>query len=317
MSLPATYKAAVVREFGSHGIEVVPLEPPAPGQVTVKVNCTGVCHTDLHAQDGDWPVKPKMPLVGGHEGAGTVVALGDGVTDLKIGDRVGIVWLHSACGSCEFCVKGNETVCPKQLNSGYGADGDRRPLVTTYKALKETEVKPGETVVIVGAGGGLGHLAVQYAVAMGMKVIAVDGGDKKKELCESLGAFAFVDFTKVNTVDKIMELTDGQGAHGTLVLATNERAFSDAVNYSRRYGTMVMVGLPPGSMAMPIFPIVLKRITLRGSIVGTRQDLKESLQFAADGKVKCIIQERKLEDLAATFEEMKKGEIAGRIVLNI
>jgi len=160
-------------------------------------------------------------------------------------------------------------------------------------------------------------LAVQYGRAMGMEVIAVDGGEKKRELCMSLGASHFVDFTKVNTVNAIMEITGGMGAHGTLVLATSERAFSDAVNYSRRHGTMVMVGLPPGTMDIPIFPIVLKRITLRGSIVGTRQDLQEALEIAAEGKVKCIVQERRLEDLHATFEEMRKGEIAGRIVLKL
>ncbi|KAA8493232.1 alcohol dehydrogenase [Porphyridium purpureum] len=346
MTLPETYKAAVTEGNGApYVFKQVPTPTPGKGEILMRVHVTGVCHTDLHAKDGDWPVPPKAPLTGGHEGAGEVVAVGEDVTSLKIGDRVGIVWLYSACGECEHCVKGNETVCEKQHNGGYSKDGsfqeyciadakycaripdgvsyaDAAPLlcagVTTYKALKESEVKAGEYMTIVGAGGGLGHLAVQYAKAMGMNVIAIDGGDEKGALCKELGAMHYVDFMKTpNTVDEVLKITGGKGAEGVLCLATSNKVFNDCVHMCKRHGCVVLVSLPPGDFSIPIFPVVLKRITVRGSIVGTRQDLAECLEFCAQGKVKPIYKTQHLEDLNEVFQEMHQGKIAGRIVLEL
>jgi alcohol dehydrogenase, propanol-preferring len=200
--MPKIMQAAVVRALGKPlSIEEVPIPSPAFGEVLVKIAATGVCHTDLHAADGDWPVKPSPPFIPGHEGAGFVAAVGPGVSGLKEGDRVGIAWLHDACGSCEHCITGWETLCESQHNSGYSVNGtfaeyairaaayvgrlpERADLgelapilcagVTTYKGIKEADVRPGEWIAISGVGG-LGHIAIQYAKAMGLHVAAVDG----------------------------------------------------------------------------------------------------------------------------------------------
>ena len=260
--MASTMKAAVVHEFGTPlVIEDVPVPKPGPGQVLVKVVASGVCHTDLHAVDGDWPVKPKLPLIPGHEGVGPVAALGAGVTHLKEGDLVGVPWLHDACGHCEYCTTGWETLCEQQHNTGYFVDGgyaeyvlapadfvgrlpDKTDLVamapilcagvTTYKGLKETEARPGQWVVITGIGG-LGHLAVQYAKAMGMHVGAVDVAEEKLALARSLGAEFTANAKTEDAVAKVVKETGG-GAHGVLVTAVSPAAFSLAIGMVRPGG---------------------------------------------------------------------------------
>ena len=334
-------KAAVVRQFGKRlKVEECPIPVPGPGEVLVKIMATGVCHTDLHAADGDWPVKPDLPFIPGHEGAGVVAALGAGVTHLKEGDAVGIAWLHDACGTCEYCTTGWETVCEAQHNSGYGVNGTfaeyamgaadyvgRLPPgadfaqiapilcagVTTYKGIRETEVRPGEWIAISGAGG-LGHIAIQYAKAMGLHVAVLDIGDEKLTLARQLGADIALDAKMPGVTNEIIKLTGG-GAHGVLVTAVSPTAFSQAINIVRRKGTVSLVGLPPGSFLTPIFDVVLKRITLRGSIVGTRNDLAEALAFAVEGKVKAHIHLRPLEAINDIFAELKAGKVDGRIVI--
>jgi propanol-preferring alcohol dehydrogenase len=338
-----TMKAAVVREFGKPlSIEQVPVPKPGPGEVLVKIKASGVCHTDLHAADGDWPVKPKLPFIPGHEGAGIVAALGPGVTGLKEGDAVGVAWLHDACGHCEHCITGWETLCEAQHNSGYGVDGSfaeyavghadyvgRLPNnpdfaalapilcagVTTYKGIKETDTRPGEWIAISGLGG-LGHVAVQYAKAMGLHVVALDVTDEKLALARSLGADATVNARAADAVAQVVKITGG-GAHGVLVTAVSPVAFAQSLNLVRRKGTISLVGLPPGDFPTPIFDVVLKRITLRGSIVGGRKDLAEALAFAAEGKVKAHIHRKRLEDINTIFADLKAGRVDGRIVLDI
>lgn len=340
--MSATMKAAVVRAFGAPlVIEDVPIPKPGPGQVLIRLVASGVCHTDVHAADGDWPVKPRLPFIPGHEGVGDIVALGRDVTGLEIGDRVGVPWLHSACGQCEFCTSGRETLCEAQLNTGYSVNGgyaefmvadakfvgripeglDPRiaaPVlcagVTTYKGLKETEVRPGQWVVISGIGG-LGHLAVQYARAMGMRVIAVDVAADKLRLAESLGAELMINASREDAAAIVQRETGG--AHGALVTAVSTSAFDAAVGMLRRGGTCVLVGLPPGEFPTPIFPVVLKRLTIRGSIVGTRTDLAEALEFAARGLITVSSEVRKLEDINDIFAELKAGHVTGRIVLDL
>lgn len=342
--IPKTMKAAVVRAFGEPlQIEEIPVPAPGPGQVLVKIAACGVCHTDLHAANGDWPVKPALPFVPGHEGVGTVAALGEGVTEVSEGDRIGIPWLHSACGSCECCVTGWETLCPNAQYSGYTVNGgfaeyalaeakyvghipddlgffEAAPLlcagVTTYKGLKETEAKPGEWVVISGIGG-LGHLAVQYAKAMGLHVVAIDVSEDKLELARLCGADMTVNATtEANPVEAVLRATDG-GAHGVLITAPAIPAFQQGVGMTRRKGSCVLVGLPPGDFPTPLFDVVLKRITIRGSLVGTRQDLHEALQFAAEGKVHANIQRLPLTCINAIFERLCAGKVEGRVVLDI
>jgi propanol-preferring alcohol dehydrogenase len=341
-AIPKTMKAAVVENFRKPlQIREVPVPSPGPGQALVEIIATGVCHTDLHAADGDWPVKPNPPFVPGHEGAGVVVALGPGVAHLKEGDRVGIAWLHSACGHCEFCLSGWETLCKAQQNSGYSVNGsfaeyalgeadflgripdqlsfvDAGPIlcagVTTYKGLKETEARPGEWVVISGVGG-LGHIAIQYAAAMGFHVAAVDVGEKKLELARKLGANIAVDARAEDPARRIQD--EIGGAHGVLVTAVSPIAFKQAVGMLRRRGTCVLIGLPPGEFPVSIFDVVLSRYTLRGSIVGTRKDLEEALAFAAEGKVKATIQQLPLESINEVLSRLREGKVNGRVVLNI
>jgi alcohol dehydrogenase, propanol-preferring len=337
-----TMKAAVVHGFHEPlAIEELPIPTPGAGQVLVRVIASGVCHTDVHAADGDWPIKPQLPFVPGHEGVGYVAALGSGVTLLKEGDRVGVPWLHSACGTCDYCLTGWETLCPKQQNTGYSVDGgyaeyvlapaahvgrlpDRldfiaaAPIlcagVTTYKGLKETAARPGEWVVISGIGG-LGHVAIQYARAMGLHVAAVDVADEKLTLARELGAEIVVNAQHVDPADELQRLIGG--AHGVLITAVSPSAFRQGIGMLRRGGTCALIGLPPGEFPVPIFDIVLKRLTIRGSIVGTRKDLQEALQFAAEGKVRATIEAQPLEAINTVLDRLRRGAVQGRVVLDL
>jgi alcohol dehydrogenase, propanol-preferring len=335
-------RAATVHKFGQPlRVEEMAVPEPGEGQVLLKIEASGVCHTDLHAAEGDWPIKPTLPFVPGHEGAGTVVAVGRGVRHLKEGDRAGIAWLHSACGHCEFCMTGWETLCLNQQNSGYSVNGTfaeyalgqadyvgqlpdqlsftaAGPIlcagVTTYKGLKETKARPGEWVVISGVGG-LGHVAIQYAKAMGLHVVAVDLGQDKLKLAASLGADLTIDAATQNPAETVQKKIGG--AHGVLVTAVSTKAFQQAIGMLRRGGTCVLNGLPPGEFPVSIFDMVLNGHTLRGSIVGTRKDLVEALAFAAEGKVKATIETQPLESINNVFERLKQGKVNGRIVLDI
>lgn len=338
--MAAMMKAAVVRSFHEPlTIEEVPIPTPGPGQVLIRVVASGVCHTDLHAADGDWPVRPGLPFIPGHEGAGYVAAIGPGVRGIKEGDRVGVPWLHSACGTCEHCLTGWETLCSQQQNTGYSVDGgyaeyvlapanyvaripdglsfvDAAPIlcagVTTYKGLKETDTKPGDWVVISGIGG-LGHVAVQYAIAMGLRVAAVDVADEKLALAHDLGAELIVNAATTDPVAVIQH--EIGGAHGALITAVSVPAFRQGIGTLRRGGTCALVGLPPGDFPTPIFDVVLKRLTIRGSIVGTRQDLHEALDFAAQQKVQATTEIQPLEAINAIFDRLRAGTVQGRVVL--
>ncbi|MCA3536810.1 MAG: alcohol dehydrogenase AdhP [Rhodobacter sp.] len=342
MSLPKTMKAAVVTRLGAPlEIREVPVPVIGPGQVLMRVRASGVCHTDLHAACGDWPVKPHPPFIPGHEGVGEVAAVGAGVTHLKEGDRIGAPWLHTACGRCPHCVGGWETLCESQQMTGYTVDGGYADFVradadyvgllpdgldfgaaapvlcagvTVYKGLKETEAKPGQWVAISGIGG-LGHMAVQYARAMGLHVVAVDVAEDKLALARSLGADLTLNAAEIDVAAELQSQIGG--VHGVLVTAVSNSAFGQAVGMLRRGGFMSLVGLPPGDFPLPISEIVLKRITVRGSIVGTRNDLREALEFAGEGKVASHFSWDRLENINAIFDRMKAGKIDGRIVLQM
>ena len=335
-------KAAVVHSFGQPlRIEEVSVPETTPGQVLVKVVASGVCHTDLHAADGDWPVKPTLPFIPGHEGVGYVAAVGASVKGIKEGDRVGVPWLHTACGHCEHCMTGWETLCDEQQMTGYTVNGayaeyvladpgyvgylpanvtfgEIAPVlcagVTVYKALKVLECKAGDWVAISGIGG-LGHYAVQYAKAMGSHVIAVDVDDAKLALATRLGADMAINARVQDPAAEVQRAI--RGAHGVLVTAVARSAFAQALGMLHKRGTMSLVGLPPGDFALPIFDVVLNAKTVRGSIVGTRMDLQEALAFAAEGKVRGVYSEDRLDNINAIFTRMKQGEIEGRIVMRI
>jgi len=335
-------RAAVVHEFGKPLlIEEVAIPEPGRGQVQIRIQASGVCHTDLHAADGDWPAKPTLPFIPGHEGAGYVSALGAGVTNLKEGDCVGVPWLHYACGKCEFCTSGRETLCELQTNTGHTVNGtfaeyvvaeanfvaripDGADLVTTapllcagvtvYKGLKVTEAKAGNWVAISGIGG-LGHLAVQYARQVGFKVAAVDVDDDKLELAERLGASLTVNARKTDPGAFIRK--EIGGAHGVLVTAASVKAFEQGLTMIRRGGTMTLIGLLPGTLKLDIFDTVMNAITVRGSVVGTRQDLAEALALACRGGIKATVTVEKLENINQVFDRLRKGDVEGRIVLDL
>jgi len=337
-----TMQAAIVREFGKPLIiEETAVPTPGEGQILVKIAATGVCHTDLHAVSGDWPVKPQPPFIPGHEGVGHVAAVGSGVKHVKEGDRVGVPWLYTACGHCRHCLAGWETLCEEQKNTGYSVNGsfaeyviadpdyvghlpgkvdfvEVAPVlcagVTVYKGLKVTDTKPGDWVVISGIGG-LGHMAVQYAKAMGLNVLAVDVDDSKLQLAKRLGAALAVNARTTDPVAFVKKTI--RGARGVLVTAVSPKAFEQALNMADRGGTVALNGLPPGDFSLSIFDTVLNGITVRGSIVGTRLDLQEALDFANDGKVKATVEVDKLGNINGVFDRMRAGKIDGRIVLNM
>ncbi|MGY4742248.1 zinc-dependent alcohol dehydrogenase [Streptomyces sp. ATMOS53] len=333
-------KAAVVTEFGKAlEIQDLPVPEVGPGQVLVRMEASGLCHTDIHAAHGDWPVKPQPPFIPGHEGIGTVEAVGAGVSEDLLGKRVAVPWLGSSCGACRYCVSGWETLCESQVNSGYSVDGcyaeytvanagavvhvpdsvsslDAAPLtcagVTTYKAIKVAHVVPAERVAVFGIGG-LGHLAVQYARLVGGLVTAVDLEPEKLGLAHRLGADVLVN---ARTHDPVEEIRKTGGADVAVVLAAAPKAFEQAYRSLNRGGRLVMVALPAddAAVSVPIFETVLGGISVIGSIVGTRQDLTEVFALHAAGRTQVIAETRRLEDVNDSFDEVLGGRAEARLV---
>ena len=342
IALPTSYRAAVVDDFKSPlTIRQVPKRALEPGQVLVKLEACGLCHTDIHAAHGDWPVKPSPPFIPGHEGVGIVVELAPGVSELALGDRVAMPWLGYACGLCEFCGSGRETLCLEQQNMGYSIDGgfgeyaaafaryvvkvpdgvdpfDAAPLacagVTTYKAVKVAGTRSSDLVAVFGVGG-LGHLAIQYAAIAGGHVVAVDLVDEKLELARELGAEFTVNAAKEDPVEAIQRLG---GANQAIALAVSPRAFEQAYGSLRRGGTLVFVALPADNeVTLPIFETVLNGITIVGSIVGTRNDLREVFQLHRHGRTKVIRETRKLDQVNEAIADVEAGRVAARVVFEL
>ena len=335
-------QVAVVEHFGKPLLfQEWEIPVPGPGQILVKTEACGVCHTDLHAATGDWPLKPKLPFIPGHEAIGRVVAIGAGVKIVREGDRVGVPWLYSACGHCEHCLSAWETVCADAEFGGYTRNGGfaeyliadpnyvahipagldpklAAPLIcagiTTYKGIKETKARPGEWIVISGAGG-LGHLGIQYAKVMGLRVCAVDIDDGKLALAKEMGA-DFVVNAKHGEPEEVVRKGTSGGAHGVLITAPSLGAFKQGVGMTRKRGTCVLVGLPPGDFPVPLFDVVANCITIRGSFVGNREDMAETLAFAAEGKVKADIELEPLSAINEIFDRLEHGKVAGRGVLD-
>jgi propanol-preferring alcohol dehydrogenase len=333
-------KAIIATE--NHEAKVVEksLRPLEHGEALLDMECCGVCHTDMHVKNADFGDVSGRTL--GHEGIGVVKEVGEGVTSLKPGDRASVAWLFEGCGHCEYCVTGRETLCREVKNAGYTVDGAMSEQcivtadyavkvpdglsseaassitcagVTTYKAIKVANTQQGQWIVIFGLGG-LGNLALQYAKnVFNLKVIAVDINELQLEFAKEMGADICVNPLKEDLV-KIAQEKVG-GAHAAVVTAVGKAAFNAAVGAVRAGGTVVAVGLPIESMDLSIPRLVLDGIQVIGSLVGTRQDLKEAFQFAAEGKVVPKFQLRPMEDINDIFKEMEEGKIKGRMVIDL
>lgn len=341
-STPGTFGASVVHQFREPlVIEQVPSRELEPGQVRVKVQACGLCHTDIHAAHGDWPVKPALPFIPGHEGVGIVTELGPGATEVAVGDRVAMPWLAYACGVCDYCVSGRETLCLQQKNMGYSVNGgfgeyatayaryvvavpeaiesvDAAPLtcagVTMYKAVKVGGTGPTDLVAVFGVGG-LGHLAIQYAAIAGGHVVAVDLVQEKLDLARELGAADTVNASREDPVQAIQKLG---GANQALAIAASPKAFAQAYGSLRRGGTLVFVGLPADNrVELPIFETVLGGITMVGSIVGTRTDLRQVFDLHAAGRTRLIRELRPLDAVNEAIADVEHARVAARVVFEL
>lgn len=334
-------KAAVVTELRQPlVVKDVDVPTPGPGQVLVRIEASGLCHTDIHAAHGDWPVPPKVPLIPGHEGVGRITELGEGVDHLAVGDRVALPWLGHACGRCRYCIGGHETYCQQPQYMGYTMDGgyaeytvgyashvvrvpdevssiDAAPItcagVTTYAALKSAAPQPAESVMVVGIGG-LGHLGLQYGHVFGCRTIAVDVEDEKLALAEELGADQVVDARG----DQQAQVAAAGGADIALVTVPSPAAMAAAHAGLNPCGRLVLVGLPADNrLTLPVFETVLRGIRVQGSLVGTRNDLAECFALHAAGRTRVVTQTRALEDVNACFDEVLAGRVPARLVFDL
>ena len=338
------FTKAAVSKSTHDPLEIRELQIPkvGPNDCLVKMEACGVCHTDLHVIEGDWTASDPnfKPFIAGHEGVGIVVDKGEMVDSVEIGERVGIPWLYSACGHCEYCLSGWEPLCKSQKNPGLHVDGafseyaiaapdwvahlpkdidvfEVAPVLcaglTVYKGLKMTDCKAGD-IVVIGGCGGLGQMAIQYGKSMGFDVIGVDIDDQKVETAKKLGAIDAVNALKTDPVQYVQEKYGG--AHGALITAVSRPAFAQAMGYLRRGGTMALNGLPPGEFPIDIIKTVLNGITIRGSIVGSRMDMIEALRFFEEGKIHTIYKKDKLENINQIFDDLKNGKVEGRVILD-
>lgn len=344
----AKMKAFVVNSPKNWEIKEVNIPEPKYKEVLIKMESSGICHTDLHVANDDWLLKAKFPIIPGHEGIGIITKLGEGCNRFKVGDRVALAWLHDSCGHCEFCLQGKETLCPNQNMSAYTKDGsfaeyaighedyvaaipnnfdiiEGAPIVcagvTTYKAIKKANQKAGSWITVIGVGG-LGHLAIQYAKAMGYRVIGVDINDEKCKLAIKSGAEATFNSLKVDVISEIIKLTNG-GTHAVINTSVATKAAELGLSILRRGGRQVLVGLPSKNASgkdnfeVSIFWSVLHEKEIVGSIVGTRMDLQEAIEYAALGKVKSEVTKIvSLEDVPEIFEKLESGNFLGRAVID-
>ncbi|KAJ4351651.1 uncharacterized protein N0V89_006994 [Didymosphaeria variabile] len=346
MSIPSTQTVAWIEDPGPSGKLTirsgVSIQEPSQDEILVKLECSGICHSDCRNVYG----MGNYTDIPGHEGVGVVVKLGPNAKQDLMGKRVGIKWLYSSCKECSACKKGNTNNCGKQSNTGRTTLGTLQQYVVAHadfvslipEGVKSEvaapllcaglslagavsklspEVVPGDFVVIVGAGGGLGHIGVQIATIKGYKVIAIDSGAEKNKLAKEMGAVAFVDYAKQDVVQAVKDLTDGEGAHGLICVAGSERAYLQAPELIRNNGVFVCVGLPPDSFMFPMSPIHIanRGLVIRGSSTGTSEQMDELLQLAKEGKITPKIEVYGFEEAPKIIQELDKYEVTGRKVV--
>ncbi|ENY69291.1 Alcohol dehydrogenase [Metamycoplasma auris 15026] len=340
-------KAFVVKGPKEYSVELIDIPKPLNNEVLVKLETSGVCHTDLHIANNDWPRQPKYPMVPGHEGIGIVTKIGPNCKKIKVGDRVGIGYMFSACGQCEYCVGGKEILCPSRVVTSLTKPGTfaqytignedyvlpipnnldilgGAPIlcggVTSYKALKQANLKVGDYVAIIGIGG-LGHFAIAYAKAMGLNIIAIDINNKKLESAKNEGAHYTFNANYFSLVEQIKSITNG-GVHAVINTSVATNSAILGMSILRRAGKQVLVGVPPKDKNNKIeFPLsILATISgeqqVLGSVVGTRQDTKEALALGEKGIISKVGQVISLEQIGEVFEKLSKGELIGRAVID-
>ncbi len=316
-------------------VKAVDVPDPAAGEVRVKMEACGICHSDLFVAGLARP--PLVPLILGHEGIGRVEAVGSGVTGWAPGDRVGITFLAATCGECEWCRSGRGRFCPRQRNSGYSVHGvlavyacvpaqhlirvpDDLPAAaaaplccagwTAYGAVREAQLKTDQTIALFGMGG-LGHLAVQYARHRGLRVAAVDVSPEKLALAQSLGAAITL---PAGEAARSLQKEHG-GADAAIVFAPSAAAIDEAFRSLKRTGTLVLVALVNDRFPLPIVDAVLKGMTVRGSFLGTRQDLEDVFRLAQSGAVRAEAHPHALAKVPELLAKMERGELLGRAVI--
>ncbi len=338
-------KAAILKEIGKPIVlEEIATPEPQGGEVLIRVEACGLCHSDVHLADGDWDLlKPitKVPLILGHEAAGKVAKVGEGVTNLKVGDRVGVPWIFWTCGECDFCKEGRENLCSKQKITGCTVDGgfaeymiapathasklpdslsmeQAAPLLcaglTVYRAIKMAGVQAGQRVAVFGAGG-LGHLGIQIVKAMGCQVFALDVSDEKLEFAKSMGADTTINVTTEANVPKKMRSLGG--AHVAIVTSASPAGYEMAVRCLRKGGTMAVVGMANDPFKLSAVSLISGETKIVASAVGTRDDLRELFELVTTSPIRCTIETRPLDGIVEAFADLKKGAVKGRIVLTM
>src|SRR5438128_8114620 len=326
---------AAKREF-----EIVerPIPEPPPGTVRVKVSACGVCHSDALVREGLWP-GIQYPRVPGHEVAGTIDAVGEGVTGWKVGQRVGVGWNGGYCGRCDNCRRGNLFACETQQVTGISFDGgygeymiapatavarfpdelspvDAAPLlcagITTFNALRNSGARPGDVVAVLGLGG-LGHLGVQYAAKMGFNVVGIARGKDKEPLARQLGAATYIDS---QTQDPAAELLKLGGAKVILATATSGEAMSAVQGGLAVNGTLLVVGAAPAMQVSPLFLLSGCR-AIKGWYSGTSIDSQDTLAFSARTGVRPMNEIFPLERASEAYDRMMSGKARFRVVLSI
>ncbi|MDA1315858.1 MAG: alcohol dehydrogenase catalytic domain-containing protein [Acidobacteria bacterium] len=330
-------KAARIHEpTGPVTIEETPVPVPGPGEVLLRTEACGLCHSDLFVRS--FEALPKLPLTLGHEAVGVVERLGEGVEDASVGDRLGLTFLHDACGRCEACRQEHPELCPRQRYTGFHVDGgfaeyviarprysaripakltpvEAAPLCcagwTAYHAVQEAALPPKSWLAVFGVGG-LGQLAIQYARLKELRVAAVDVSDEKLDTAKSLGARIVVNSTKQDPVEALQRVG---GVQAAVCFVGIPEVIERAVRCLRRGGLLLLVGLDHQKFELPIVDTVLNRIRIAGSFLGHPDELRDVMDIACRGEAAIQTQTCGLADLPDAMEEMKAGRLAGRVVV--
>lgn len=316
-------------------VRTLDIGEPGPGEVRVRIEACGICHSDVMITGLE--KLPLSPLILGHEGIGIAEAIGEGVTEAAIGDRIGITYFGAGCGQCHACQSGHARYCAKQSNHGYTRHGalttqaivaaqniirvpvnlkpeEAAPLCcagwTAMGALNEANLQSGQWLAIAGFGG-LGHLAAAYAKARGIHVAVIDTNQEKLDFAKAQGADLV---TFPDTARKTIQKEIG-GAHAAIVFTASAAAGPTALSALQRRGSLILVGLTTDTFPISMTEIVLKGIRIQGSYLGTRQDLEQAFALAAEGKVKPHITTHTLAEAPTLIEKLGRGEQTGRAVV--